>query len=110
MCQYSAETTRFLECIEYFGKKCSVLILELQDRDLMATLISNELKRIRDEKPGIGSQELEAHMNTFTSGLWTSFRALNALNIYENVAHNKRASADPDHWFENSLPFLTHFT
>lgn len=69
----------------------------------MKTLISNELERVRSIKSD--NREFESHMNAFSSGLWTAFRALNALNISENVAHNKRASADPDHWkgFDLSL-------
>ena len=71
----------------------------------MITLISNELERVRSANPAISSAQLQAHMNPFTSGLWTAFRSLNALNISENVAHNKKANADPDHWY-NLTQFL----
>jgi hypothetical protein len=71
----------------------------LQDLILMESIIQKELEKLNkrskfDKNPG----ETEQHMKAFVSGIWSAFRVLSENMAEENVAYNKRAIADPDHW------------
>jgi len=71
-----------------------------QDQKLCLWAISAEVERIRLEEPGLYEDKglLKTYMNGFSRGIWQSFSDINELSVFESVAYNKRASADPDHW------------
>ncbi len=64
----------------------------------MESIIQKELDQIEKRGFGANKDQSEQHMKAFVSGIWSAFRVLSQNIAEENVAYNKKAMADPDHW------------
>ena len=62
----------------------------------MENIIRKELENLRE------SGYSEKEKNAFLRGIWSAYRALSENIAAESVAYNKKALADPDHWFDLS--------
>ncbi len=74
--------------------------LKTQDQNLCLHAISAEVQRIRSEEPSLYEDKrlLKTYLNGFSRGIWQAYSDINEISVFESVAYNKRASADPDHW------------
>ncbi len=64
----------------------------------MESIIQKELAQLNTMSFGTNTNQNEQHMKAFVSGMWSAFRVLSENMAEENVAYNKKAIADPDHW------------
>ena len=65
----------------------------------MQRVIENEYSRLLSVTPPLSDKELVHQFETFCKGVWAAFRQYNQLLVSENVAYNKKLTANPDHWY-----------
>lgn len=77
-----------------------------QDRQRIARCIEREAARASsiEHEPLLATSPvaLRAHLKAFAAGAWHACAALGDLAVFDSVAYNKRASADPDHWYAHT--------
>ncbi len=64
----------------------------------MESIIQKELDKLNKINFGVNQDQNEQHMKAFVAGIWSAYRVLSENMAEENVAYNKKAIADPDHW------------
>jgi hypothetical protein len=64
---------------------------------LIEKLIRQEIENSKELR-GNGRRS-QKEMDAFIRGIWSAYRALSENMAAESVAYNKKALADPDHWW-----------
>jgi len=75
---------------------------DLKDRIIVETMITREIERLK-LLPNRNKNLDDAHLQTYITACWDTYRGLSELYVCESHAYNNKFDIDLDHWYEINL-------